>query len=134
MAKNMARMAKRRAKLPKAQWAQLKIQRLAVPGWGRRAAMIGWIMARIKAIRPKAGWGLMFRLDMPNGDTPFSMTMMINPGNCVLNKSNLKFQYARFSVHYSCKPSVLEGNDWSNDTMQERYPRTMILWVKIKKI
>lgn len=44
------------AVLPTAQWAQLKMGRLVVPGWGLKSAMIGLVTAKSTVRSPTIGW------------------------------------------------------------------------------
>ena len=72
-------MANKKEAFPKAQWAQLKIQRDSDLGWGRNMAIMGWIKAVMRQIRPKTGWGLTLILSQANGAFPCSEMMTINP-------------------------------------------------------
>ena len=51
----MVTTASRWALLPTAQWAQLKIGRWVVPGWGLKSAMIGLVTARRRVTSPTTG-------------------------------------------------------------------------------
>ena len=51
----MVTTARRWALLPTAQWAQLKIGRWVVPGWGLKIAMIGLVTASRSVMRPRTG-------------------------------------------------------------------------------